>query len=236
MVEKPLWRKVRETARLTDSPLPVRLAAIELLSLSQRKPDRKVLSTLSAANEDSRLRNAAIKAWCEQGSDEAEQFLLAELSGAGPALRPILLEQILAKPQRQASLLALMDAGKLTAKQLGAVELKRFADRSQGATKTGFQKQLDTILNSNRAAVLKNYQSCLELAGNAERGKQIFTKQCAACHRIGDVGVQVGPDISDSRVQTPDKLLTSILDPNRAIDNNYFRFVVLTATVARSMA
>ncbi len=49
-----------------------------------------------------------------------------------------------------------------------------------------------------------------------------------ACHRIGDVGVQVGPDISDSRVQTPDKLLTSILDPNRAIDNNYFRFVVLT--------
>ncbi len=75
--------------------------------------------------------------------------------------------------------------------------------------------------------VLKNYLPCLELAGNPERGKQVFAKQCAACHKIGDAGVPVGPDISDSRVQTADKLLTSILDPNRAIDNNYFRFVVL---------
>lgn len=43
------------------------------------------------------------------------------------------------------------------------------------------------------------------------------------------MGVQVGPDISDSRVQTPEKLLTAIIDPNRAIDNNYFRFIALTS-------
>ncbi len=209
--------------------MAVRLAAIELLSLSQRKGDRKILSTLALPSEDTRLRNAAIKAWCEQGSEEAEQFLLTELPGAGPSLRPILMEQIVARAPRQAAMLALMESGQLTAKQVGAVELKRFVDRSQGATKEGFQKQLDSILNSNRASVLKNYQSCLDLAGDVERGKQVFTKQCAACHRIGEVGVQVGPDISDSRVQTPDKLLTSILDPNRAIDNNYFRFVALTS-------
>ncbi len=229
VVDRPLWRKVRETARLSESPLAVRLAAIELLSLSQRKGDRKILSTLALPSEDTRLRNAAIKAWCEQGSEEAEQFLLTELPGAGPSLRPILMEQIVARAPRQAAMLALMESGQLTAKQVGAVELKRFVDRSQGATKEGFQKQLDSILNSNRATVLKNYQSCLDLAGDVERGKQVFTKQCAACHRIGEVGVQVGPDISDSRVQTPDKLLTSILDPNRAIDNNYFRFVALTS-------
>lgn len=229
VVDRPLWRKVRETARLTESAQPIRYAAVELLSLSQRKADRKLLAELSHQSEDNRLRNTAIKAWCEQGSDEAEQFVMSELAGAGPALRPILLEQALARAPRQAALLTQLESGKITAKQLGAVELKRFVDRSQGATKTGFQKQLDSILNSNRAAVLKNYQGSLELAGNAERGKQVFAKQCAACHRIGEVGVQVGPDISDSRVSTPDKLLTSILDPNRAIDNNYFRFVVLTS-------
>ncbi len=229
VVDRPLWRKVRETARLDESPLPIRLAAVELIGMSQRKVDRKLLSEFAANAADGRLRNAAIKAWCEQGSEEAEAFLMAELPGAGPALRPILLEQILTRASRQAALLAQLESGALTAKQLGAVELKRFVDRAQGKAKEGFQKQLDTILNSNRAVVLKNYQSCLELAGDAERGKQVFTKQCAACHRIGDVGVQVGPDISDSRVHTPDKLLTSILDPNRAIDNNYFRFVVLTS-------
>ena len=228
VVDRPLWRKVRETARLDDHPQPVRLAAVELLGLSQRKGDRKLLGTLSAQTDDNRLRNAAIKAWCEQGSDEAEEFLMSELVGAGPSLRPILVEQLLAKPARQEALLEMLETSQITPKQLGAVELKRFVDRSQAKTKAGFQKQLDSILNSNRAVVLKNYQSCLELSGDSSRGKQIFTKQCAACHRVGDVGVQVGPDISDSRVQTPDKLLTSILDPNRAIDNNYFRFVVLT--------
>ncbi len=36
----------------------------------------------------------------------------------------------------------------------------------------------------------------------------------------------VGPDISDSRDQSQLQLLTSILDPNRAIDSNFFRFIV----------
>ncbi len=179
VVDRPIWRKVRETARLRDTPPTVRLGAVELLGLSQRKGDRKLLGELAAQTDDNRLRNAAIKAWCEQGSDEAEQFLLNELVGAGPSLRPILVEQVLARAPRQAALLGMLEAGKLTAKQLGAVELKRFVDRSQGKTKEGFQKQLDSILNSNRTAVLKTYQSCLDMSGDLNRGKQIFTKQCA---------------------------------------------------------
>ncbi|MCC6510286.1 MAG: c-type cytochrome [Pirellulaceae bacterium] len=228
-IDRPLWRKIREIARLTETAPAVRLAAVELLGLSQRKGDKTLLTELATQTEDGTLRTAAIKAWCEQGSPEAEAYLLSQIGSAGPALRPTILEQLLARPQRQAALLTSMKAGALTAKQLGAVELKRFVDRSQGDVKAGFQQQLDSILNSDRAAVLKSYQSCLELAGDMTRGKQVFVKQCAACHRIGDVGVQVGPDISDSRVQTPDKILTSVLDPNRAIDNNYFRFVVLTS-------
>ncbi len=51
---------------------------------------------------------------------------MAQVAGAGPSLRPILLEQILAKADRQAALLDLLHNEKITAKQLGAVELKRF--------------------------------------------------------------------------------------------------------------
>ena len=38
----------------------------------------------------------------------------------------------------------------------------------------------------------------------------------------------VGPDISDSRVHSFEKLLISILDPNRSIDANYFRYLART--------
>ncbi len=42
-----------------------------------------------------------------------------------------------------------------------------------------------------------------------------------------DVGYSVGPDISDTRDQTYEKLLISVLDPNRSIDANYFRYVAV---------
>ena len=43
------------------------------------------------------------------------------------------------------------------------------------------------------------------------------------------MGVNVAPDISDSRVKLPEQLLTDILQPNRAIDNNYLSYTVVTS-------
>jgi putative heme-binding domain-containing protein len=45
---------------------------------------------------------------------------------------------------------------------------------------------------------------------------------------VGDVGVNVAPDISDSRVKQPLQLLTDILQPNRSIDANYISYSVIT--------
>jgi putative heme-binding domain-containing protein len=55
----------------------------------------------------------------------------------------------------------------------------------------------------------------------------VFVKNCVQCHRIADLGVNVAPDISDSRVKKPEQLLADILDPNRAIDNNYFSYSIV---------
>src|SRR5690606_33289939 len=65
--------------------------------------------------------------------------------------------------------------------------------------------------------------------GDESRGRTIFEKNCATCHRIAGFGTQVGPDIADSRTRTPEALLVDILDPNRAIDGRYVAYsVVLT--------
>jgi putative heme-binding domain-containing protein len=64
--------------------------------------------------------------------------------------------------------------------------------------------------------------------GDADQGRQLFGKHCAACHRIANEGFLVGPDISDTRTQTPDSLLVSILDPSLAIDAGFVRYSLLT--------
>lgn len=86
---------------------------------------------------------------------------------------------------------------------------------------------LKTEPPEDRVKVLAEYQACLKLASDPLRGRGVFEKTCAVCHKIGDLGVNVAPDISDSRVRTADYLLTHIIDPNRAIDNNFFSFTIV---------
>ncbi len=66
------------------------------------------------------------------------------------------------------------------------------------------------------------------MKADATRGRGVFEKRCSTCHKIGDVGVQFAPDISDSREKKPEQLLTDIIQPNRAIDSNYFSYTATT--------
>ncbi|HRX80379.1 MAG TPA: c-type cytochrome, partial [Pirellulaceae bacterium] len=80
----------------------------------------------------------------------------------------------------------------------------------------------------DRKKVLEDYQVVLKMDADPKRGQPIFKKNCATCHRIGEIGVNVAPDISDSRTKQPAQILADVLQPNRAIDNNYISYSVIT--------
>lgn len=73
----------------------------------------------------------------------------------------------------------------------------------------------------------------LSQRGSIQRGKLLFEEaadvNCRACHRIGDVGKNVGPDLSGiGAKQRPDEILASILDPSAKIDPKYRSRQILT--------
>lgn len=83
--------------------------------------------------------------------------------------------------------------------------------------------------------VLKNpvkaYSAALTGAGNTERGKEIFYKvqKCITCHRVGDEGGSVGPNLSDiGKREKPDYILESIVDPNKKIVKGYETQLIVT--------
>ena len=102
--------------------------------------------------------------------------------------------------------------------------LLRMGDEAQ---KSRAKKLLRREPPAVRVSVLAEYQHCLQLEADPSRGMKIFEQQCATCHKVGSIGVNVAPDISDSRTKTPDFFLMNILDPNRAIDANYFSYTVV---------
>jgi putative heme-binding domain-containing protein len=81
--------------------------------------------------------------------------------------------------------------------------------------------------DSDRQKVVDAYRPALELKPDATRGKAIFKKTCATCHRLENEGIEVGPDLlSALRNKTPETLLADIFDPSREVDPRYINYVV----------
>jgi quinoprotein glucose dehydrogenase len=77
----------------------------------------------------------------------------------------------------------------------------------------------------------RQYRDTL-LGGDAKRGRIIFLEwtqvACLRCHRIGEDGGYVGPNLSDIGVKKDRRyLMESIVDPNRAIAENFDTVVIL---------
>ena len=60
-------------------------------------------------------------------------------------------------------------------------------------------------------------------------GAAVFEKHCAACHRIGDKGAKVGPNLDGVGIRGPERLLEDILDPSRNVDQAFRTTQVVTA-------
>ena len=65
-----------------------------------------------------------------------------------------------------------------------------------------------------RPAVMERFKPALRLNGIAANGRRVFAATCARCHRLGNEGQSIGPDLIDSRLLGKEKLLSSILQPN----------------------
>ncbi|NND32459.1 MAG: c-type cytochrome [Saprospiraceae bacterium] len=64
--------------------------------------------------------------------------------------------------------------------------------------------------------------------GNPDRGLKVFRAQCASCHKFGNVGVNVGPDLSEISRKSKETLLHDILDPNAGADPEFINHIVET--------
>ncbi len=223
-----LWQQLAALAEDARAAMSQRTVAAELLAYAPGEGTAALLQQLVQRQTEPELSEPLIRAWCAVGGDAPNQYLLELLPSASPRLQRTILPLIASSPARLALLAEQLDAGGITAGQLGASELSKLVESASGQTKSQLQTHLAGIVNSDRSQVVERYKDCLALESDVGRGMELFRKHCASCHRVGEIGVDVGPNISDSRTKLPLELLTAILDPNRAIDNNYFRFIVLT--------
>ena len=100
------------------------------------------------------------------------------------------------------------------------------------ASRNGAQRaRAEKIFNHQdrpRQAVVNSFRRALSLRGDRAAGSLVFKKLCASCHRLGNEGVEVGPDLAALADKSPEALLIAILDPNRAFETKFGSFTVAT--------
>ena len=85
-----------------------------------------------------------------------------------------------------------------------------------------------------RADVVAVYRSALETLGDIERGKAVFKKSCAVCHKLEGEGFEIGPNLAAMRNRGAETILLNVLAPNREVNPQYMSYAVIT-TDGRSL-
>ena len=214
----------------------VRVEALRCLGLSLlvekseaagERAVNEVLPLLSARSPEP-VQSAAAEVL---GSWESLQGAIAERwSQLTPARRGQLIDAWLASSGGRTGLERLMTAGKLAAADLSAAQRQKWIERTGKEDRPRIRELCQGSMEETARAdvVRKAVMSISGVTGDGMAGAAVFQKTCAACHRFGGVGQEVGPDIASLTDRSVEALVTAILDPNRAVEAKYLQFTAET--------
>jgi putative heme-binding domain-containing protein len=150
-------------------------------------------------------------------------------AAAGPAVRREIQEAIFARAERIPTLLDAIGKKTVLPQQLDAARIAQLRKHPDAKLRARAERLLAGAIDLDRQKVIAEWKGALDLKSDVEKGRAVFRKNCATCHRLEDVGTEVGPDLRTAlRDKTSEQLLISILDPSREVDRRFTNYIVET--------
>jgi putative membrane-bound dehydrogenase-like protein len=227
---KRMFAHAVRTAGDEDADQTARLASVRLLARgpSNAEEERTVLTQLLAPTQPAEIQRAAVAELGRLSCEEVPAVLFAAWRSFGPSVRSDAVSVLLSRPQWTPALLGAIEEGTIRASELDAARRRELLEHADRAIKSRAQALFESAADPSRAEVLAARQSAATLAGDAARGREQFLKHCAACHRFGGLGNDVGPNLETFQDRSPANLLVAVLDPNRAVEARYTGYTIQT--------
>ena len=196
-------------------------------------PDRRAaaLSTiegmLAGAQTSEALRTRLITTLGSNPGADVDAVMIGAVAKTGST--PVF-DQVMKRPDSALALLAAMKAGRITPARLGPANVARLRTHPNRQVAQQASSLLDALTPQarQRAEVVAALAPEVERPGDAARGKVLFTGACGSCHKLGDVGKDVGPPLSGMGAHGRTELLGHIVDPNREVDPSFWQWNVTT--------
>jgi putative membrane-bound dehydrogenase-like protein len=203
-----------------------RLTALKVLSFGDAAIVRAATADLLATSQPAEIQTAVVRTLSAFQDDSTGSSLLAAFSSSTPAVQYEIIEALAGHTQRLPVLLDAIADGRVSAAQVTPIRRTLLLNHAD----EGLRQRAKTLLaldrQTPRQEIIAANADATELPGDMLKGKLLFVRECSACHRIGETGVEVGPSLITVRHRTASELLTQILDPNREVGPNYMQFAV----------
>ena len=201
--------------------------AVALLSqVPWESSKARLLPLLDAAQTES-VQRAGVGAIVRQRNAGA----LAALTQAMPKLKPEARQRAVAglivRSEGARAALEATHAGILSARDWTIPQMAAMRRHKDEAIRNLAEQEFGAA-PANRQSVVDQFVPALSLYGDATRGAVLFEERCAACHQFKGKGKALGPDLASVVSNGPEKLLVSILDPNREVAPNYMAWTAET--------
>ncbi|MBG89452.1 MAG: dehydrogenase [Verrucomicrobiales bacterium] len=217
-------------ASLQSNPLSLRRAAIKLAGRGYNPFEaslRDMAKLLSPAHP-TRLQHDALSMMTRRDSTEFPTLAFANWSTHAVPVRQQIVASLLRRTHWILALLDAVEAGTIAPIEIDHVTRLRLSRNNNPAISERAAKLIPVKIETNREQALSQYRDVSQLKGDAQKGRTHFQQLCAPCHRLHDIGYDVGPDLSIYRNKSASDIVEAIIDPNAVIEPQFVNYVVET--------
>ena len=191
-----------------------------------RNAEREVLLELLSPAEPQQLQRSAIELLAADEEVDAAKVLSA-WSSFTPVMRDATLNATLRNENWIRALLDRIESEEILPVQVALRHRHELLQHKSDAIRERASKLFSRV-DSNRESVVRKYASHALADADLDKGRAVFKKQCSACHQLEGQGNNIGPDLTAISDKSMPAMLTAILDPNRAVEEKYLDYSVLT--------
>ena len=134
-----------------------------------------------------------------------------------PQVRSAAMDLFLARPDRAMSLLEAVQGGKITKTDLSPNQIELLRGHRDARVKKLAAEVYPVEKKESRESVVARYQKAINMKGDAEKGRLKYEMVCISCHRYGDKGFVVGPDVVTFKAAGKESILGNLFDPNKEV-------------------
>jgi putative membrane-bound dehydrogenase-like protein len=218
--------EARQIAMNPKATLTYRQQAVRLLR--HYREDYKLIAGLLSPQMSDELQMAAINSLSKSTDMFVPGTLIRPWKCYSPTVRGQALDALLGRPLWTRMLVAAIDRKEIPANEIDTPRRQRLLEHKDAEVRETAAKVFTASSNPDRGKLVDEYILTLPEKADAMRGAKLFAKTCAACHKVGDIGQQVGPDLASVGDRSIQGLIVAILDPNRTVEARYVNYLAVT--------